>query len=176
MTTRTTTLGLLMTRPRVEEKWLMAALDARGVAYERIDDGAAIFDLQAGPGAWRRFDLVLVRSLSYTRGLYAAQVLNAWGIPTLNSAAVAATCGDKLRTSAALSQAGVPQPRVALALSGEAALEAIEALGYPVVIKPVVGSWGRLLARINDRDAAEAVIEHKLTLGGYQHGVIYIQE
>ena len=62
------------------------------------------------------------------------------------------------------------------AFSTEAALEAIESFGYPVVLKPVVGSWGRLLAKINDRDAAEAVLEHKATLGSVQHSVFYIQE
>jgi len=65
---------------------------------------------------------------------------------------------------------------VVLAFTTEAALEAIESLGYPVVLKPVVGSWGRLLAKINDRDAAEAVLEHKSTLGSYQHSVFYVQE
>jgi [lysine-biosynthesis-protein LysW]--L-2-aminoadipate ligase len=49
-------------------------------------------------------------------------------------------------------------------------------MGYPVVLKPVTGSWGRLLAKVNDRDAAEAVLEHKKTLGGYLHSVFYIQE
>ena len=58
----------------------------------------------------------------------------------------------------------------------KSALEAIEAFGYPVVVKPVVGSWGRLLAKVNDRDAAEAVLEHKSTLGSAQHPVFYIQE
>ena len=62
------------------------------------------------------------------------------------------------------------------AFTPEAALSAIEAFGYPVVLKPVVGSWGRLLAKINDRDAAEAVLEHKATLGSVQHSVFYIQE
>jgi [lysine-biosynthesis-protein LysW]--L-2-aminoadipate ligase len=75
-----------------------------------------------------------------------------------------------------LEAAGVPQPATEIALSPEAALEAIERLGYPVVLKPPVGSWGRLLARINDRDAAEAVIEHKETLGGVNHHAYYIQE
>jgi [lysine-biosynthesis-protein LysW]--L-2-aminoadipate ligase len=110
------------------------------------------------------------------RGLYTTQILNAWGVPTVNMAHVAAVCGDKLATSSALAKAGVAQPRVKVAFSTESALEAIEELGYPVVLKPVVGSWGRLLARINDRDAAEAILEHKEILGSYQHTVIYIQE
>ena len=75
-----------------------------------------------------------------------------------------------------LAKAGLPQPHNATAFTPEAALEAIEAFGYPVVLKPVVGSWGRLLAKINDRDAAEAVLEHKATLGSVQHSVFYIQE
>jgi [lysine-biosynthesis-protein LysW]--L-2-aminoadipate ligase len=173
--TRPTTVGLLLSRPRVEEKRLMAALEARGVCYERVDDGAAVFD-PARPEAWRRFDVVLVRSLSAARGLYAARLLNALGVPTVNTAAVAATCADKLLTSAALAAAGVAQPALRVAFSGEAALAAIEELGYPVVLKPLVGSWGRLLARINDRDAAEALVEHKETLGSYQHGIFYVQE
>jgi [lysine-biosynthesis-protein LysW]--L-2-aminoadipate ligase len=160
----------------VEEKWLMAALDQRGVPYDRIDDGQVVFDFDNGPGDWCKYDAVLIRSISYARGLCASQMLNAWGIPTVNMASVAATCGDKLVTSAALKQAGVPQPRLRVAFTVEAALNAIEELGYPVVMKPVVGSWGRLLAKINDRDAAEALLEHKETLGSYQHSVFYIQE
>jgi [lysine-biosynthesis-protein LysW]--L-2-aminoadipate ligase len=123
-----------------------------------------------------QYDAVLERSVSFARGLYATQVLNAWGIPTVNMAHVAATCGDKLVTSAAFSRAGIPQPRVKVAFSAEAALQAIEEMGYPVVMKPVVGSWGRLLSKINDRDAAEAILEHKEILGSYQHSVFYIQE
>jgi [lysine-biosynthesis-protein LysW]--L-2-aminoadipate ligase len=94
----------------------------------------------------------------------------------VNTSGVAETCGDKLATSAALRQAQLPQPRAVLAFTRESALEAIEALGYPVVLKPVVGSWGRLLAKINDRDAAEAVLEHKATLGSVKDSVFYIQE
>ena len=75
-----------------------------------------------------------------------------------------------------LQRANVPQPRVKVAFTPEAALEAIEQLGYPVVLKPVVGSWGRLLSKINDREAAEAILEHKETLGSYQHSIFYIQE
>jgi [lysine-biosynthesis-protein LysW]--L-2-aminoadipate ligase len=90
--------------------------------------------------------------------------------------AVAEICGDKLMTSTALARDEVPQPHNATAFTPEAALEAIEAFGYPVVLKPVVGSWGRLLAKVNDRDAAEAVLEHKSTLGSVQHSVFYIQE
>jgi [lysine-biosynthesis-protein LysW]--L-2-aminoadipate ligase len=168
-------VGLLLSRVRVEEKWIIEALEKRGVEYERIDDRLASFDFD-NPGPWAQYSVVLERSLSYSRGLYATQILNAWGIPTVNMAHVAAVCGDKLVTTAALARAGLPQPRTRVAFTSEAALEAIEELGYPVVLKPVVGSWGRLLSKINDRDAAEAILEHKETLGSFQHAIFYIQE
>jgi [lysine-biosynthesis-protein LysW]--L-2-aminoadipate ligase len=168
-------IGVLLSRVRVEEKWIFEALEKRGIFYDRIDDRNIGFNL-ADPSAWQEYDVVMERSLSYKNGLYAAQVLNAWGIPTVNMARVAATCGDKLSTSAALTQAGIPQPRVWLAFTAEAALELMDNIGYPLVLKPVIGSWGRLLAKINDRDAAEAVLEHKETLGSFHHSVFYIQE
>ena len=168
-------IGVLFSRVRVEEKWIFGTLEKRGIDYDRLDDRAISFDLD-NPSPWRKYDAVLERSISYTSGLYALRMLNAFGVPTVNTAAVAEVCGDKLTTSAMLARAGLPQPHNAMAFTPEAALEAIEAFGYPVVLKPVVGSWGRLLAKINDRDAAEAVLEHKATLGSVQHSVFYIQE
>ncbi|MFN7037163.1 MAG: RimK family alpha-L-glutamate ligase, partial [Bellilinea sp.] len=168
-------IGVLLSRVRVEEKWILEALEKRGIPHQRIDDREAVFDFD-NPHPWLEYDAVLERSISFARGLYAVQMLNSWGIPTVNMAHVAATCGDKLATSAALARAGVPQPRIKVAFTPESALQAIEELGYPVVLKPVVGSWGRLLAKINDRDAAEAILEHKETLGSYQHSIYYLQE
>ncbi|NMC86076.1 MAG: lysine biosynthesis protein LysX [Anaerolineaceae bacterium] len=168
-------IGVLYSRVRVEEKWIFGAMEKRGIDYERLDDRELAFDLEQ-PAKWREFDAVLERSISYTSGLYSLRVLNSFGVPTVNTASVAEVCGDKLVTSALLAQAGVPQPHVVTAFTPEAALDAIEAFGYPVVLKPVVGSWGRLLAKVNDRDAAEAIVEHKATLGSVQHSVFYIQE
>lgn len=168
-------IGVLYSRVRVEEKWIFGTLEKRGIDYERLDDRVISFDLE-NPGPWLEFDAVLERSISYTSGLYALRLLNAFGIPTVNTAAVAEACGDKITTSALLAREGLPQPRNMVAFTPESALEAIERFGYPVVLKPAVGSWGRLLAKVNDRDAAEAVLEHKSILGSVQHSVFYIQE
>jgi [lysine-biosynthesis-protein LysW]--L-2-aminoadipate ligase len=168
-------IGVLYSRVRVEEKWIFAALDRRGIDYERLDDRLVHFDLD-DPEPWRQYDAVLERSISYTNGLYACRIFNIWGIPTVNTAAVAEACGDKLITTSLLAQANVPQPNSRVAFTPESALETIETMGYPVVLKPVVGSWGRLLAKVNDRDSAEAILEHKSVLGSVQHSVFYIQE
>lgn len=168
-------LGFLYSRVRVEEKLLLEALDKRGVSYDLIDDRELIFNMTEGP-QHLQYDVVLERCINQSHALYALKILNDWGVPTVNRFEVVSNCGDKLYTTSLLSRDGVPQPRVKLAFTPESALQAIEELGYPVVLKPVVGSWGRLLAKINDREAAEAILEHKEVLGSYQHSIFYIQE
>ena len=168
-------LAVLYSRVRAEEKLLFEALEARGVAYDKIDDREVIFDLQ-NPGAWRDYGVVLERCINHSRALNALKILNDWGVPTVNTAYVASVCGDKLTTSTALVHYGVPTTRIKVAFTPESAIKAIEELGYPVILKPAVGSWGRLLSKVNDREAAEAILEHKETLGSYHHSIFYIQE
>lgn len=166
-------IGVLCSRVRVEEKLLFTELDRRGIAYSRIDDDEVIFDLNEGR---YEYDVVLERSIHHSRALYALKVLNDAGVPTVNTAQVADICGDKFKTTQALIRAGVPTPRTRMAFSPESALRAIEELGYPAVLKPAIGSWGRLIAKVNDREAAEALLEHKEILGSYHHSIFYIQE
>ncbi len=168
-------VAMLVSRIRVEEKLLLTALEAGGADVRLMDDGALVFAVEQ-PRRGLDVDVVLERSVSTARGLYALRLAEMAGLPTVNTYATASTCADKLLTAAALQEVGVPQPQTRVAFTPESALQAIEELGYPVVLKPVVGSWGRLLARINDRDAAEAVLEHKDTLGSYQHSIFYIQK
>lgn len=169
-------VGILMSRVRVEEKLLLAELDRREVDVARFDDREYTLDLAQPDPELAECDVVLERCINHLRALYTLRALNDWGIPTVNTYEVANICGDKLLTTAALVRERVPVPRTRIAFTPESALEAIEELGYPVVLKPAVGSWGRLLARVNDRDAAEALLEHKVTLGSFHHGAFYIQE
>lgn len=165
-------VGLLCSRLRVEEKLLRDALVRRGVEVDVVDDRELTLPLARGV---RRWDAVLERSLSQTRGLALLRVFESWGLLTINCHAVAAACASKLDTSALLEAAGVPTPQTFVAFSPEGAVRAAEELGYPVVLKPLTGSWGRLLARLNDRDSAEALFEHKALLGGPEHSVFYLQ-
>ena len=166
-------IGILCSRVRVEEKALFEALRRRNIPFERLDEDRVQFAIG---DSMPHDDVVLDRSIHHGRSLYALTLLNAAGIPSVNRGRVARICGDKILTTAALSRAGLPIPKTVVTFTRAAALDAIEKMGYPVVLKPMVGSWGRLLAKINDRDAAEAVLEHKETLGSYQHGIFYIQE
>jgi [lysine-biosynthesis-protein LysW]--L-2-aminoadipate ligase len=176
-------IAVLVTHIRPEEKLLIAALQAQGIEPEIILDRELHFDINRGAdqlaptgAAWTQYALVLERCVSTSRGLYASAILNAWGIPTINRYATAAVCADKLMTSLALARHGIPQPQTRLSFTPETALTSIEALGYPAVLKPVTGSWGRLLARVSDRYSAEAILEHRETLGDYQQHLYYAQE
>lgn len=174
------TVGFLCSRVRKDEKLLLGELRERdGVEVERVDPREVSFGLESEQGTdveVDALDVVVDRAMSYSRGLYAARFFESYGLPVVNSSDVARVCGDKVETSLALAEAGVRTPKTRVAFTPEEALETVESVGYPVVTKPVVGSWARLLAKVNDRDAAEAVFEHKKVLGSYEHSVFYIQD
>ncbi len=168
-------IAMLYTRLRVEERLLIDAFDETGVDIDLIDTRSLVLD-PADPGRWNEYDAVLDRSLSLTASLTIGRVLESFGVRVINPTSATAICSDKLRTTLALERAGIATPGVRVALDQESALDAVEAIGYPAVLKPTIGSWGRLVARLNDRDGAEAVIEHRAVLGSAQQGVYYVQE
>jgi [lysine-biosynthesis-protein LysW]--L-2-aminoadipate ligase len=157
-----TKIGVLCSRVRVEEKLILQRLRERDVAFEKIDVRKVVFDLAATD--WSQYGAILIRCLSQTNALYAARALELQGVKTVNPARVIETCGDKILTTLALNERDIPNPQTFVAFDKDSALMAVGALDYPAVIKPPVGSWGRLMAKVNDREAAEAVVEHKLSM------------
>jgi [lysine-biosynthesis-protein LysW]---L-2-aminoadipate ligase len=118
---------------------------------------------------------VLQRCVGHFRNVHLTSALESLGHRVVNSAASAWTCGDKLLGTIALVKHGVPTPKTALAFTEESALRTLDDLGYPAVIKPVVGSWGRLSALLRERDAARAVLEDREEMFPlYQ--IYYLQE
>ena len=167
-------VGFLHSLIRKDEKLLIDEFKNRNeVELVFIDDRKLIFNLEE-----KEFpvDIIIERAINHSRALHALTLFENMGLKCINSSNVAMICGDKLLTSKALNANKVPQPPVSIAFTEESAIKAIETIGYPVVIKPAVGSWGRLLAKVNDRDAAEALLEHKTILGSYHHSIFYIQK
>jgi [lysine-biosynthesis-protein LysW]---L-2-aminoadipate ligase len=167
-------VGVLFSRVRVEEKLIFEAFEKRNIPYTLIDDRDLVLDI--GNNTFRDYDVVLERCINHSRALFALRILDDWGVKCVNSYVAADTCGNKLLTTSALIKAGLPSPRTQIAFTSESAMKAIEEMGYPVVLKPAVGSWGRLLSKVNDAEAAESILEHKEVLGTYQHSIFYIQE
>jgi [lysine-biosynthesis-protein LysW]---L-2-aminoadipate ligase len=166
-------LGIFYTIIRPEEKAILAAAEARGVPVERYDDSVVTFGLDPPPSLP---DVVLNRSVSHTRSVYATRCFAHYGVPTVNAPEVTELAGDKILATLRLQERGVPVPRTEIALSPEAAMPAIERVGYPAVLKPAVGSWGRLMAKVDDPEEAEQILEHKVALGAPIHSVFYVQE
>ncbi|MFX0062182.1 MAG: lysine biosynthesis protein LysX [Candidatus Hermodarchaeota archaeon] len=169
-------VGVLFSLIKKEEKLILKELETQNnIELTRLHDRQLVFDVTSHINN-NDIDVILERCVSFSRGLESIRLFEAQGIQCINSSSVAEICGSKLLTSVRLKENNIPQPELKIAFTVESALHAIESLGYPVVLKPIVGSWGRLLAKINDRDAAEAILEHKSTLGSYQHSIFYIQK
>jgi [lysine-biosynthesis-protein LysW]--L-2-aminoadipate ligase len=172
----TLNVGMLYSRIRKDEKLLLQELRSRGHETTKIDVRREGFNIREPPAVFDDVDIVLDRCLATSRGLYTTRFLDSYGIPVINSAKTAELCADKVKNSLALQGAGVPTPNTEVAFTKDSALETIEEFGYPCVLKPVIGSWGQLMAKIDSRNAAEAILEHKEQLGHYEHKVFYIQE
>ncbi|MEJ2549925.1 MAG: lysine biosynthesis protein LysX [Anaerolineales bacterium] len=169
-------IGMIVSRVRREEKLLMEAFQARDIQIDVFNDGEFILNPLDPDPRWLAYDLILERSISSSRTLTTLQILEAWGVPTLNNFHTASTCSDKLSTTLALARHSVPQAQVSIAFTEDSILQAIENQGYPAVLKPLTGSWGRLVTKVNDRESAEAILEHRFTLGNYPYHTGYVQE
>jgi [lysine-biosynthesis-protein LysW]--L-2-aminoadipate ligase len=171
-------IAFLHTLIRAEEKLLLSAFERRGVDVVTVHVNELVLDLCAAspPSIFDGCDLVFDRCVSASKSATLLRCLESWGLRCVNTFATAEAAGDKITTHRLMAQAGIPTPRGVVAFDPGHARGALDAFGYPAVIKPARGSWGRLLARINDTDAAEAVLEHKATLGNHEHAIIYAQE
>jgi [lysine-biosynthesis-protein LysW]--L-2-aminoadipate ligase len=171
-------LGVLVSHLRQEEKLILANARRRGLAVTPLFDRDLALDFSAADAAGSGIDVdvLLDRCVAHSRAGYILRTLERWGIPTLNSAHAVELCDDKAKNSLALEAAGVPTPKTLLAFSIESALAACEAVGYPAVVKPVTGSWGRVLAKVNGPEQARTILEQKHELGSFHHQIYYIQE
>ena len=163
-------VGILYSRVRVEEKLLFEAFARRGVELDLLDDQHLVFDItDVESHPYKDFDVIVERCINHSRALYSLKILNDQGVRTVNTAEVADICGNKLLTTSALAAAGVPQPKVRVAYTPESALKAIERAGLPGGAEADGRVVGAAAGKVNDRDAAEAILEHKETLGSYHH-------
>jgi [lysine-biosynthesis-protein LysW]--L-2-aminoadipate ligase len=166
-------VAVLASRVRSDEKRIFTALRRRGVPYVQLDTR----DLRMAdtPVGAPRYRAVLNREISLNRAVYAARSLEILGLPMVNTASAIEICGDKWRTSLQLRRHGVATPDSCLALSPQAALEAMRELGFPVVVKPLTGSWGRLVTPVRDQATAEIVLDYIAALPGPQAHLVYLQ-
>lgn len=168
-------MGILYDRVRWEEKELGRQLEIRGVSYDMIDGKSQVLPLDNSVLSSLP-PLILGRCVSFYRGLNLSYIYESHGIQAINSSRIMDVCGNKLLTSQVLAKNGIPTPRTVVAFSSESAMQAIEQLGFPCVMKPIVGSWGRQVVPIRDRETAEALIEMREQQSDSMQTIFYIQE
>ncbi len=182
-------LGLVYSLVSFETKEFFGEAEKMGIALQKISDEKVGLGVGSGNGSFGIGngdageanglcfpETCLMRSISNSRSVYIAGYLEGKGKKAVNKSSTFAVCGDKALTSMALSEAGIPTPKTFISFSAETAKEAMGKVSYPCVIKPVVGSWGRLVHKINDSDAGTAVLEYKEQLQNPMHKIYYVQE
>ena len=167
---------IVFDRLRTEEKLLQKNAEELGYETSMIDAKITRFNTDSKPENYQFGDVVLERCVSYYRGLHFTACLEFMDIPVINKFDVANTCGNKMITSMLLKKNNIPTPKTYFSFSAEAALENFENVGYPLVIKPIIGSWGRSVMPVKDKDTAEAVIENRQVTDGPQDRIYYLQE
>ncbi len=166
-------LGVLASRIRLEEKTLVKQ------ARKRNDVNLTIVDPREftwSESDLRHLDVLLDREISQSRAYHVMELLSGTGVTLVNDFKTVQLCGDKAFTSVKLKKHGVPTPDFRVAFDKESALRAIEDIGYPAVLKPVDGSWGRMVSKIDNRESAEATLEHKSQLDSHFHSIYYVQD
>ena len=167
---------IVFDRLRTEEKLLQKNAEELGYETSMVDAKITSFDTDSKPENFEFGDVVLERCVSYYRGLHFTACLEFMDIPVINKFDVANTCGNKMITSMLLKKNNIPTPKTYFSFSAETALDNFEKVGYPLVIKPIFGSWGRSVMPVKDKDTAEAVIENRQVTDGPQDRIYYLQE
>ena len=167
-------VALFVTRIRKDEKAIIKALESAGIEVVPIFDKEIFFSLENNPKDTQQFDLLLERSINHARALYTLEICEKYNIPTINNTKTAQNCGNKFLLIQELNKSSIQTPKAALTFTKESAIQTIkDDFTFPIVLKPAIGSWGRLLAKANDWDAAHAILGHKKMLGSYHHSVFY---
>ena len=145
---------------RTEEKMLAKAADRKNIDLNMICSKDLYLDLHKD--YQEKFgDIVLQRCVSYFRSIHITAFLESKGVKVVNGLHEAFTAGNKLNSTLKMVNAGIPVPKTYLAFTQESSLKALEELGYPAVLKPTMGSWGRLIALMNDSESAESILEDR---------------
>ena len=167
---------IVFDRVRLEEKMLEQKAIELGHDTKMIDAKTTQFTTESKKNDYDFGDVVLERCVSYFRGLHFTTALEFLDIPVLNRTEVANNCGNKMITSLLLRKHNVPTPKTYFAFSSETAIETLEKVGYPLVIKPIIGSWGRGVIPLRDRETADAIIEVRELNDGPLDRIYYLQE
>ena len=167
---------IVFDRLRSEEKMLEKQAIELGHDTTMLDAKMTQINTDSSKNDFQFGDVVLERCVSYFRGLHFTACLEFLDVPVINKFEVARNCGNKLFMSLLLKKYGVPTPKTYFSFSADAARENLEKVGYPLVLKPVIGSWGRGVMPVKDKDTMDAIFEIRELTDGPHDRIFYLQE
>ncbi|MFO8019506.1 MAG: RimK family alpha-L-glutamate ligase [Promethearchaeia archaeon] len=166
-----------MNRVTWEIKQIIKELEAKQIKYDLLNNQKFYFELTNKKDLPKDYTIFLERSLSYFRGLYTSSILETKGYDTINNFNCLNITGNKLLTSLELIKQEIPTPKSGVAFKKDTAMDLIEEkFNYPAIIKPLIGSWGRLVAKLDDYNAAQSNLECRETMGDILQKIYYIQD
>jgi len=167
---------IVFDRVRIEEKMLEQEAIELGHDTKMIDAKTTQINTESAKSNFDFGDVVIERCVSYFRGLHFTACLEFLDVPVINRFEVANNCGNKMLTSLLLRKHNVPTPKTYFSFSSDSALETLDKEGYPLVIKPITGSWGRGVMALKDKDTADAIVEVRELSDGPLDRIYYLQE
>ena len=167
---------IVFDRLRAEEKMLQKEASELGHDALMLDAKITQINTDSKKEDFDLGDVVLERCVSYFRGLHFTSSLEFMDIPVLNKFEVANICGNKMFMTLLLKKNNIPTPKTYFSFSSESAAENLDKVGFPLVIKPVIGSWGRGVMPLKDKDAMEAVFEIRDITDSPHDRIYYLQE
>jgi [lysine-biosynthesis-protein LysW]---L-2-aminoadipate ligase len=169
-------LCIIYDKVRFEEKALYEKAQSKGIRSQIVDAKTITIGTDSKKNDFMLGDTILQRTVSHYRGLYLSASLEFMDFKVINGFKVSETCGNKLMTSIALAKNKIPTPKTQFAFSAESAVETIRKTGFPLVLKPIVGSWGRGIFPLRDHETASMILEMREEDDSPMSRIYYIQE
>jgi [lysine-biosynthesis-protein LysW]---L-2-aminoadipate ligase len=169
-------LCIIYDKVRFEEKVLYEKAQKKGIKAQIVDGKTVTITTDSEKKDLALGDVIMQRSVSHYRGLYLTACLEFLSFPVINKFSVGETCGNKLLTSLVLAKSKIPTPKTQFAFSAESAMETMSKTGFPLVLKPIVGSWGRGVFPLRDEEIAGMVVEMREEDDSPFARIYYVQE
>jgi [lysine-biosynthesis-protein LysW]---L-2-aminoadipate ligase len=173
-------LDILFDKLRFEEKALYNTAIKKGIDVRLVDSRNIIIDTDDLDSNEFEFgDVLLQRSISHFRGQFLTYCLELCGYNVINSSRIGEICGNKLLTSMILKKNDIPTPKSYFSFNSDSAFNFINTIDLeqnPLVFKPVIGSWGRGVFPVRNKEIGKIIVEMRQESTSPFSSIFYFQE
>ncbi len=173
-------LDILFDKLRFEEKALYNTAVKKGIDVRLVDSRNIIIDTDDLDSNEFEFgDVLLQRSISHFRGQFLTYCLELCGYNVINSSRIGEICGNKLLTSMILKKNDIPTPKSYFSFNSDSAFNFISTIDLeqnPLVFKPVIGSWGRGVFPVRNKEIGKIIVEMRQESTSPFSSIFYFQE